>query len=114
MPRDDAVYVGHMLDMARKAAARVTTRSRADFDADEDLRFALAHLVQTVGEAASRVSAAYRASHPEIPWRQITGIRHRIVHDYMNVDYDVIWVVVSQELPQLITDLQLLLPPGQQ
>jgi uncharacterized protein with HEPN domain len=52
MTRDDLVYVGHMLDTARKAVRRVVGKTRADFDADEDLRIVLTHLIQTIGEAA--------------------------------------------------------------
>jgi uncharacterized protein with HEPN domain len=55
MLKDDAVYVGHMLDMARQARELVAGRARADYDADVALRLALAHLVQTIGEAARRV-----------------------------------------------------------
>ena len=111
MQRADNVYVGHMLDMALKVAARIKGKSRADYDRDEDLRIIVAHLVQTIGEAASRVSAPTRDSHPEIPWRQITGIRHRIVHDYMDVDYDVLWEVATRDLPRLAAQLEKLLPP---
>jgi len=53
MQRDDTVYLGHMLDMARKAADKVRGKSRADYDGDEDLRIVIAHLVQTIGEAAA-------------------------------------------------------------
>ena len=63
MPRDDALYVGHMLDTARKAIEKVERKSRTDFDADETLRLALAYLIQIVGEAASRVSPAFREVH---------------------------------------------------
>ena len=62
MPKDDSVYVGHMLDTARLAAAKVAGISREAFEADENLRLALTHLVQTIGEAAgkSRPVAAKR------------------------------------------------------
>jgi uncharacterized protein with HEPN domain len=102
MQRDDGVYLGHMLDTARKAVGRLTAASRADYDADEDLRIVIAHLVQTIGEAAGRVSGPTRDAHPEIPWKQITGVRHRIMHDYMDVDYDVLWEVATRDLPRLI------------
>ncbi len=110
MPRDDGIYLGHMLDTARKATKRVAGKSRADYDADEDLRIVVAHLVQTIGEAASRVSAVCREAHPEVPWRQITGVRHRIVHDYMDVDYDVLWEVATRDLPRLIAQLERIVP----
>jgi uncharacterized protein with HEPN domain len=75
-----------MLDMARKASVRVAGLTRADYDASEDLRFVIAHLIQTIGEAAARVSTRTQEAHPEKPWKNITGIRRRIVHDYMGVD----------------------------
>ena len=110
MQRDDNVYLGHMLDTARKARIRVEGKSRSDYDGDEDLRIVIAHLVQTIGEAAARVSASMREAHPEIPWKQITGIRHRIVHDYMDIDYDVLWEVATRDLPRLIELLEEIVP----
>jgi len=111
MQRDDTVYLGHMLDMARKAADKVRGKSRADYDGDEVLRIVIAHLVQTIGEAAARVSAPTRERHRELPWKQITGIRHRIVHDYMDIDYDILWEVAMQDLPGLIAQLEKIVPP---
>ena len=86
MQRDDLVYVGHMLDMSPKATEKVQGLGRPDYDEDENLRLALAHLVQMIGEAARRVSTAVRTAHPEIPWADIVGMRSKIVHDYMNVE----------------------------
>ena len=111
MQRNDTVYAGHMLDMACKAADRVQGKTRVEYDADEDLRLVLAHLVQVVGEAARCVSQQTRAAHPEIPWKQIVGIRHRIVHDYMDIDYDILWTVVTRDLPKLIAALEKIVPP---
>ena len=111
MPKDDLVYLGHMLDMARKARQLVQGRSRAAYDGDEPLRLALAHLLQVIGEAARRVTPAYTAAHPEIPWKVIVGMRHKVVHDYMTVDEDVIWDTVTHELPQFVTTLERLVPP---
>jgi uncharacterized protein with HEPN domain len=102
MKKDDNVYIGHMLDLARKAVEKAEEKTKEAYDADEDTRIVLAHLVQMIGEAAGRVSLARRAACPDIPWKQITGVRHRIVHDYMDVDYDVIWEIVNRDLPPLI------------
>ena len=100
MQKDDLAYVGHMLDMARLAVSKVRGLSRADYDRDENLRFALAYLVQTVGEAARQVSPEFQRAHPDIPWRRIIGTRHRIVHDYLHVDYDIIWDVATVGMSQ--------------
>lgn len=106
MPKDDAVYLGHMLDMARKALSLIADKHREDYDRDEVLRLALTYLVQTIGEAASRISAEFCNQHPQIPWKAIIGMRHRIVHDYMNVDEDILWSTVNQELALLIAELE--------
>ena len=99
MQRDELLYAGHMLDMARKALAKVEGRPRNAYDEDENLRLALAHLVQVIGEAARRVSPGFREAHPEIPWMDIVGMRSKIVHDYLSVDEDVVWEVVTSDLP---------------
>jgi uncharacterized protein with HEPN domain len=111
MIKDDTVYLGHMLDQARKVAGKVQGKTRAEFDADENLRLALAHLVQTIGEAARRVSDTTKTASPEVPWRQIMGMRHRIVHDYMNVDEDILWAVATIHVPALAAHLTTLMPP---
>ena len=111
MCKDDMVYVGHMLDTARLAVGKVAGKSRADFDADDNLRLALAHLVQTLGEAARRVSPPFQQSHPQVPWTKIIGMRHKVVHDYLHVDYDIVWDVVTVNLPQLVAQLEAIVPP---
>jgi uncharacterized protein with HEPN domain len=72
---------------------------------------ALAHLVQAIGEAARRVSPEAQATHFEIPWRRIIGMRHRIVHDYMSLDEDLLWDVVTTNLDELILLLDPLVSP---
>lgn len=63
MQHDDEVYVGHMLDLARKVASKTSGVRRDDFDRDENLRLALAHQLQTIGEAARRVSREFQKAH---------------------------------------------------
>ena len=109
-PRD-LVYVGHMLDVARKAVGKVHGISRQDYDADENLRLALTHLIQTIGEAGRRVSRDFCESHPEIRWADIIGMRHKVVHDYLGVDEDIVWQVVTGDLPKLVESLEPLVPP---
>ena len=110
MQKDDFIYLGHMLDMARKAVEKMRGKDRFEFDQDENLRMALLHLVQIIGEAARKVSPAFRESHPEIPWPKIVGMRHRVVHDYLHVDYETVWEVVTINLPPLIEQLEKMVP----
>jgi uncharacterized protein with HEPN domain len=111
MQHDDGVYLGHMLDTARQAVEKLGSRTRTEFDADEDLQVILLHRVQIIGEAASRVSPATRDAHPRLPWKRIVGMRHRIVHDYLNIDLDILWEVVSSSPPELIRLLSPSVPP---
>jgi uncharacterized protein with HEPN domain len=111
MQKDDLVYAGHMLDTARKATSKIAGQAREEFDRDENLRLALAHLIQVLGEAARRVSPAFQQAHPEVPWKQIVGMRHKVVHDYLQVDFDIVWAVVTADLPPLIADLERFVPP---
>ncbi len=111
MHKDDAVYLGHMLDIAQKALLLVKDKTRADYDRDEPLRLALAHLIQIIGEAARGVSQEFCKAHSEIPWKAIVGMRHKVVHDYMDVDEDVVWDTVTKELDPLVTQLKKIVPP---
>ncbi|MHC5054755.1 MAG: HepT-like ribonuclease domain-containing protein [Planctomycetota bacterium] len=111
MQRDDLVYVGHMLDMARKVLGKVAGLSREDFDGDENLRIAVTHLLQVIGEAASRVSNEFRDAHRDVPWHEIVGMRHKVVHDYLQVDEDVVWDTATEELGPLAESLEQIVPP---
>jgi uncharacterized protein with HEPN domain len=107
----DPVYVGHMLDMAREAVAKTEGVTRDVYERGENLRPALTHLVQVIGEAARQVSREFCDEHPEIPWQEIVGMRHKVVHDYLGVDEDIVWQVVTEDLPPLIASLEKLLEP---
>ncbi len=108
MTSRDSVYVGHMLDMARKAASKTQDISRETYDADENLRLALIHLIQTIGEAARQVSREFSNNHPDIRWADIIGMRHKVVHDYLGVDEDIVWQVATKDLPTLVRSLEAL------
>lgn len=106
MPKDDFVYVGHILEMAHKIVGIVSSFSREQFDREEVTRIALTHFLQIIGEAARRVSPEFCQQHPEIPWREITGMRNKIVHDYLSIDEDIVWNAVTSDIPALIPMLK--------
>jgi uncharacterized protein with HEPN domain len=101
-----------MLDYSREAAALIAGRTRGDLDADRQLNLALVRLLEIVGEAASRTTDEERLQCPSIPWSQIIGLRNRLIHGYDSVDFDVLWGIVSSDLPRLIAELQRLLLEG--
>ncbi|MHC4295202.1 MAG: HepT-like ribonuclease domain-containing protein [Planctomycetota bacterium] len=100
----------HMLDHAREATDLVQGRNRDDLDADRLLSLALVRLLEIIGEAAGRVSNQIRTKHPGIPWPQIISLRNRLIHGYDAVDKDILWEIVTRDLPPLIEILQVI--PG--
>ena len=105
------VYLGHILDMARRAINKAKGKKRRDFNRDEDLQIILVHLIQIIGEAARQVSDTTQKAYPAIPWEEIIGMRNRIVHNYINIKYEVVWKVVTNDLPPLVSVLERIIPP---
>ena len=106
MGRDDRLVARQMLDVVIRMRTMVRGRTRAAFEADEVRQLAVLHLIQVLGEAASRASAAFRDAHPEIPWGQIVGMRNRIVHGYDDVDPDIVWRVAREDVEPLLAALE--------
>ena len=110
-PRDEAL-LRDMLAHARLAVAAVADKERIDLESDFILAAALERFIEVIGEAASRVSEVTRVRSPQIPWREIVGMRNRLVHGYASVDHDIVWDVVAGDLAEVIDSLQELLSGG--
>lgn len=111
MRPDDSIRLRHMLDAARSAQEFVRGRSREDLDRDLQLVWALVKAVEIIGEAASQMEAASRAEVHGLPWEDIIGMRHRLVHAYFDIDLDVLWRTVQEDIPMLIAALEPFAPP---
>jgi uncharacterized protein with HEPN domain len=103
---EDLTRMHHMLDAARKALEFTRNCDRADLDRDEKLSLSIVRLLEVLGEAAKGVSEQCREQHPGIPWRQIGATRNRLIHGYFDVDLDVVWNIVSTDLPVLLAKLE--------
>jgi uncharacterized protein with HEPN domain len=103
----DQIRLQHMLDAARKALRWTAGKSRQDLDAEDDpLADGLVRLISLIGEAAGRVSAETRSELDAIPWADIIGMRHRLIHAYFDVNLDILWATVEDSLPPLVESLQ--------
>lgn len=110
MPSDpDHICVRHMPDAAREAVQYCTGKTQQDLEGDRPLQCLLVRALEVIGEAASRASQAIRDQHPEIPWVRMVGIRNRLIHAYFDIDLDIVWQTVRDELPSLIEHLQTIL-----
>jgi uncharacterized protein with HEPN domain len=106
MNERDEVLLRDMLDAARAAQRFAAGKTRQMLDSDEMLAFAIVRAIEVVGEAAGRVSEETRTLLTAIPWKNIVGMRNRLAHDYLHVDYDIVWRVAHDQIPVLITTLE--------
>ena len=109
--RSDQVLLLDMLLAARDGVKFVRGRTREHFDQDDMMQLATVKAIEIIGEAASRISEPFRVAHAEIPWEQISAMRHRLVHDYFSIDLDIVWKTANEDLPALIAALDPLVPP---
>ena len=109
----DAALLLDMLLAARDAVGFVAGMEEAAFLASRLHQNAVIRALEVLGEAAGKVSAAFRAAHPDIAWREMTAMRHRLIHGYAEVRLDLVWTVVRDHLPPLIAALAPLVPPDE-
>lgn len=116
MPPDerDAGYIWDILLAARSAVRFVTGTTLEGFARDPLLRSAVERQLTIVGEAARRVSEAFKGTHPELPWREMIAQRNVLVYDYGEIVPDFVWLVVTDDLPALILLLEPLARPPDQ
>ncbi len=95
-----------MLDAVREARGFSATRSRSDLDLDRMFLLAIVKDIEIIGEAASRVSKEARAQFPAIPWQDIVAMRHRLIHGYFDIDLDIVWSTVTDDLSGLAAQLE--------
>lgn len=104
--RDDRVSLVDMRNYAVEAVDLTDGKSLNDLFEDRIRQLALLKLVETVGEAANRVSEKTKQKHVTIPWPQIIGVRNRLVHGNDAVNLDILWNIIRNDLPSLITELE--------
>lgn len=109
MQKDDEIRLRHILDAARQALDFARDETRASLDKDRKLEFALVKAIEIVGEAASQVSTESRENLPQIPWSNIIGMRNRLIHAYFDINLDILWKTITEELPPLIAELEKIL-----
>jgi uncharacterized protein with HEPN domain len=105
MSNDDLVRIKHILDASEESVKFLETRQRRELDTDRMLSLSLVRLLEIIGEAARGVSPQLRKKYPDIPWKQMTGIRDRLIHGYFDVDMEIVWKTVKEDIPPLINQL---------
>lgn len=110
MLKDDTIRLRHMLDAAIEAEDFISDKNRSDLGNDRKLELALVKCVEIIGEAASSVSKECRDEFPQIPWIDIIGMRNRLIHAYFEINLDILWKTLTDDLPPLIFELKKIIP----
>ena len=106
MFRNDTVRLRHILDSAQEAVQFTQGRSRMDLDGDRMFSHSLVRLLEIIGEAARGVSKEFREDHPDLPWKKMVGMRDRLIHGYFDINLDVVWETVNNDLPYLVSRIE--------
>lgn len=91
-----------ILEAGEHIATYIEGLDYEDFLDSQLVQDAVMRNLQIIGEAVKRLSPETRVEHPDVPWREMAGLRDRIVHDYFGIDYEVVWSVIAEELPDLV------------
>jgi len=111
MQKDDAIRLQHMLDAAREARSFAQNKTRGSLDENRQLELALLKSIEIIGEAATRITDECRKNLSQIPWGNIIGMRNRLIHAYFDINRDILWKTVTEDLPPLISELENILDP---
>jgi uncharacterized protein with HEPN domain len=106
---DDRLYLQHILDAITRIESHVAGVDRAGFDSSPLVQDAVVRQLEIIGEAAKHLSTQLRDSSGSIPWRKIAGMRDKLIHDYMGVDWESVWLTVQDDLGPLKRSVEKLL-----
>lgn len=106
----DEGYLLDILTEARKLVNRFAGAKREEFDSSEERQYTAFWSIAVMGEAAGKISQEFREAHPDIPWREMIGIRNVLVHNYAHIDLDIVWGVITYSAPRLIKAIEPLVP----
>jgi uncharacterized protein with HEPN domain len=102
-------YIEDILDAMEKAELLLDDITFAEFEQDFRINFAVVRALEIVGEATKRLPTAVREAYPDIPWREMAGMRDRIIHGYDTVDLQIVWETVKRRIPEVKPQIERIL-----
>ena len=99
--RDDSIYLKHILDAISRIEKYVNRINRNRFAKHLLIQDGVIRQIEIIGEASKKLSTTFRNKHKHIPWKDIAGMRDKLIHDYFGVDIDAVWSTVEEDLPTL-------------
>ena len=106
MVEKDIARLKHMLESAEAVLSFSKGKKRTDLDKDQLFLFGVLRGLEIIGEAAGKVSKKTQNVYPNLPWKQLVGMRNRLIHAYFDVDNDRIWKTIKEYIPSFIVQLR--------
>ncbi len=106
MSKEPVEYIKHIADECSYLISVSQNLSEDMFLADETLKRAIVRSLEIIGEAAKKVPADFKVKWSSIQWKNMAGMRDRLIHNYMGVNYTIVWDVVKNKIPELSTQIQ--------
>ncbi|GAB5491347.1 MAG: DUF86 domain-containing protein [Phototrophicaceae bacterium] len=113
MPRKDDALLLDMLIACRKLIRFTQDLAKDDFLSDDLVQSATLREFQVLGEASRMISDESKSKYQQIPWKVISGLRNRIIHEYFNVDLNILWETIQTNIPELLSQLNAILPDNE-
>ena len=107
--KDESVYLRHILDEIAFLKRISAGKTIQDLINDDYFSHAVRSAIGIIGEAATNVPDAIKSDSPEIPWKEMTAIRNRIIHGYFRIDYSIVWNVIVNDLPEVKPEIAAIL-----
>jgi uncharacterized protein with HEPN domain len=106
LSRDYRDYLVDIRDAAEKAIGFIQGMTEPQFRTEDKTIFAVTRALEILGEATKRIPQTFRDQYPEVPWRSMTGLRDKLIHDYATIDSEVLWKTVTEDLPPLLAKIR--------